>query len=66
MREGDLEEGECDAGEDPEEPPDDGEDEDEEDVESHQNDSGGVDDTGAVDYEEVNVDFDRDGDAGDY
>jgi hypothetical protein len=35
MRGSDLEKGECDAGEEPEEPPDDGEDEDEEEGEGH-------------------------------
>jgi hypothetical protein len=39
MRDGGSEEGECDAGEEPEEHPDDGEDEDEEEGEVHQNDS---------------------------
>ena len=66
MRDGGSEEDDCDAGEEPEEHPDDGEDEDEEEGEGHQDDSGGVEDTGAVDYEEVYVDVDRDGDAGDY
>jgi hypothetical protein len=41
MRDGGLEEDECDAGEEPEERPDDGEDEDEEEGEIHQDDSGG-------------------------
>ena len=58
MRDGDIKEGECDAGEEPEEHPDDGEGEDEEEGEGHQNDSGGVEDTGAVDYEEVDVGVD--------
>ena len=51
--------------EEPEERSDDGEDEDEEEGEGHQGDSGGVEDTGAVDYAEVDVDVDRHGDAGD-
>jgi len=66
MRDGGLEEDECDAGEEPEEHPDDGEDENDEEGEGHQDDSGGGKDTGAVDYAEVEVDVDRDGDAGDY
>jgi hypothetical protein len=66
MRDGGLEEGECDAEEEPEERPDDGENEDDEEGEGHQDDSGGSEDTGAVDYAEVEVDFDRDDDAGDY
>jgi hypothetical protein len=65
-RNGGLEEGKFDAGEEPEEHPDDGEDEDEEEGEGHYGDSGGVEDTGALDYAEVDVDVDRDGDAGDY
>ena len=64
VRDGDLEEEECNAGEEPEEHPDDSEDEEE--GEGHQGDSGDVEDTGAVDYAEVDVDVDRDGDAGDY
>ena len=43
-----------------------GEDEDEEEGEVHQDDSGGSEETGAVDYAEVKVDVDRDDDAGDY
>ena len=66
MLESGLEEGEIDAGEEPEEHSDDGEDEDEEKDEVYQDDSGGGEDTGAVDYAEVEVDVDRDGDAGDY
>ena len=66
MRDGDLKEGECDAGEEPEEHPDDGEGEDEEEGEGQQHVSGGVEDIGAVDDEEVDVDVDRHGDAGDY
>ena len=66
MRDGDLEEDERDAGEEPEEHPDDGEDEDEEEGEGHQGDGGGVEDIGAVDDEEVDVDVDRHDDAGDY
>jgi hypothetical protein len=50
MRDGGLEEGECDAGEEPKEHLDDGEDEDEEEGEGHQDDSGGGEDTGAVNY----------------
>ena len=65
-RDGGSEEDECDAGEEPEEHPDNGEDEDEEEGEVHQGDSGGGEDTGAVDYAEVEVDVDRDDDAGDY
>jgi hypothetical protein len=66
LRDGDLEKDECDAGEEPEEHPDDGEDEDKEEFEGQQDDSGGVEDTGTVDYEEVDVDVDQDGDSGDY
>jgi hypothetical protein len=66
MRDGGLEEGEYGAGEEPEEHLDGGEDEDEEEGEVHQDDSGGGEDTGAVDYAEVEVDVDRDGDTGDY
>ena len=61
MRDGGLEEAECDAGEEPEEHPDDGEDEDEEEGEVHQGDNGGGEGTGAVDYAEVEVDVDQDG-----
>ena len=66
MRDGGSEDDECDAGEEPEEHPDDGEDEDEEEGEVHQDDSGGGEDTGAVDYAEVEVDVDRDDHAGGY
>ena len=66
MRDGGSEDDECDAGEEPEEHPDDGEDEDEEEGEVHQDDSGGGEDTGAVDYAEVEIDVDRDDPAGDY
>jgi hypothetical protein len=66
MHDGDFEEGECDAGEEPEEHPDYGEDEGEGKGGGRQDDSGGVEDIGAVDDEEVDVDVDRDGDAGDY
>ena len=48
MRDGGLEKGQCDAGEEPEEHPDNGEDEDEEEGEVHQDDSGGGEDTGAI------------------
>ena len=50
----------------PEEHPDDGEDEGDEEGEGYQGDSGGGEDTGAVDYAKVEVDVDRHGDAGDY
>ena len=66
MRDGGSEDDEFDAGEEPEEHPDDGEDEDEEEGEVHQDDSGGGENTGAVDYAEVEVDVDRDDHAGDY
>ena len=66
MRDGCSEEDECGAGEEPDEHPDDGEDEDEEEGEVHQDDSGGGEDTGGVDYAEVEVDVDRDDVAGDY
>jgi len=66
MRDGGSEADECDAGEEPEEHPDDGEDEDEEEGEVHQDDSDGGEDTGAVDYAEVEIDVDRDDPAGDY
>ena len=66
MRDGDLEEDEGDAGEEPEEHPDEGEDEVEEEGEGHQGGSGGVEDIGAVDDKEVDVDGGRDGDTGDY
>ena len=57
MRDGGLEKGECDAGEEPEEHLDDGGDEDEEEGEVHQGDSGGGEDTGAVDYAETSTEM---------
>jgi hypothetical protein len=59
MRDGDLEEDEFGAGEEPEEHPDDGEDEDEEEGKGHQDDSGGVEDIGAVGDEEVDADVEK-------
>jgi hypothetical protein len=66
MRDGDLEEGERVAGEETKEHTDGGEDEDEEEGERRQGDSGSDEDNCAVDDAEVNVDVDRNGDAGDY
>jgi hypothetical protein len=66
IRDGDLEEDERGAGEEPEEHTDDGEDEDKEEGEGRQGYSGGGEGKGAVDDEEVDVDADRNGGAGDY